>query len=70
MFGAVAKHRETEEEARKRHFTEFQASLRRAPRSTSTSTQMRRNEPAEVDENTSPDDRMRNIIADVASRLK
>lgn len=71
MFGAVTKHKETEEESRKRHFDEFQKSLRRAPRSTSSTSQVARREPAtEVDENMSSEDRMRNIIADVTSRLK
>jgi hypothetical protein len=71
MFGTVTKHKETEEESKKRHFAEFQSTLRRSPRSTSTTTQVARREPAaEVDANTSSEDRMRNIIADVASRLK
>lgn len=70
MFGAVTKKVETEQEMRDRHFAEFQTGLRRAPRSTSTIAAARRNEPAAEDENVSPDDRMRNIIASVASKLK
>lgn len=64
MFGAVTKVKETEEEARARYFEEFQTSLRKAPRTTSTGTTVRRNEPApEGDEHASSDDRTRSLIA-------
>lgn len=71
MFGAVTKHKETEEETRDRYFAEFQTSLRKAPRSAAAISTVRRGEPAAGDDaDVSSDDRMRNIIAGVASKLK
>lgn len=68
MFGALGKTKETKEEERARYFEEFQTSLRKAPRSTATRTTVRRDEPADVDENVSPDDRMRAIIVESARK--
>jgi hypothetical protein len=68
MFGSLGKTKETAEETRARLFEEFTQNLKKAPRSTTARSTVRRDEPVVEQDNASPDDRMRNIIVESAKK--